>query len=41
MKRGLITDDVLQSSEDDIWKPDLDECMGGRQRETQRQMKHN
>lgn len=29
MKRGLITDYVLQSFDDDIWKPDLDACMKG------------
>lgn len=33
MKRGLITDYVLQSFEDDTWKPDLNACMrGGRGR---------
>lgn len=33
MKRGLITDYVLQSFEDDIWKPDLEACIeGGRGR---------
>lgn len=33
MKRGLIADYVLQSFEDDIWKPELDaHTAGGRGR---------